>query len=66
MTLIKSGNKEEIEKGSRKWVKVPRGGPSISNRGNEANSTRDILRSMLEVSRVFRGRLLLEYVMVVE
>ncbi|KAL6319977.1 hypothetical protein AAG906_037053 [Vitis piasezkii] len=38
----------EIEKGSRKWAKVPRGGPSISNKGNEANSMRDILCSMLE------------------
>ena len=59
-------NKEEIEKGNKKWGKVPKGGPNINNRGNEASNMRDILRSMLEVSKVLRGWLLLEYVMVVE
>ena len=36
------------------------------NRGRGVSSLRDILRSMQEVSRVLRGWLLIEYVMVVE
>ena len=53
-----------IEKLNKKWEKVPRRGLNISSKGNKASSMRDILRSMLKVSRVLRRRQLLEYVIV--
>ncbi|RVW31634.1 Transposon Ty3-I Gag-Pol polyprotein [Vitis vinifera] len=62
----KFGSKWEIEKGNKESEKVPKGDPRARGRGKGVSSLRGILRSMREVSKVFKGRLLLEYVMVVE
>ena len=61
----KFGSKEGIEKGNKEWGKVPKRDPRVRNRGKGVSSLRGILRSMQEMSRVLKGRLLLEYVMVV-
>ena len=61
----KFGSKGGIEKGNKEWGKVPKGDPRACNRDRGVSSLRGILRSMQEVSRVLKGWLLLEYVMVV-
>ena len=62
----KFGSKEGIEKGNKEWGKVPMGDLRARSRGRGVSSLRGILRSMQEVRRVLKGRLLLEYFMVVE
>ena len=59
-------SKSGTEKGNKEWGKVPREDLRICNRGRGFSSLRGIPHSMQEVSRVFRGWLLIEYVMVVE
>ncbi|RVW33109.1 hypothetical protein CK203_114633 [Vitis vinifera] len=62
----KFGSKGGIEKGNKEWGKVPRGYLRARSRDRELSSLRGIPHSMQEVSRVLRGWLLIEYVMVVE
>ena len=62
----KFGSKGGIEKGNKEWGKVPRGDLRVRSRGRGLSSLRGIPHSMQEVSRVLRGWLLIEYVMVVE
>ena len=62
----KFGSKGGIEKGNKEWWKVLRGDLRARSRDKGLNSLRGIPHSMQEVSRVLRGWLLIEYVMVVE
>ena len=62
----KFGSKGGIEKGNKEWGKVPRGDLRVRSRGKGLSNLRGIPHSMQEVSRVLRGWLLIEYVMVVE
>ena len=55
-------SKRGTEKENKEWGKVPKG----RRKGRRLNSLRGIPRSMQEVGKVLRGRLLIEYVMVVE
>ena len=62
----KFGSKGGIKKGNKEWGKVPKGVSRARRRGRRLSNLRGIPRSMQEVSRVLKGRLLIEYVMVVE
>ena len=62
----KFGSKGGIEKGNKEWGKVPKGDLRARSRSRGLSSLRGIPHSMQEVSRVLRGWLLIEYVMVVE
>ena len=62
----KFGSKVGIEKGNKEWGKVPRRDLRVRSRGRGLSNLRDIPHSMQEVSRVLKGWLLIEYVMVVD
>ncbi|RVX13480.1 Retrovirus-related Pol polyprotein from transposon 17.6 [Vitis vinifera] len=62
----KFGSKRGTEKGNKEWGKVLRGDLRARSKGKGLSSLRDIPRSMQKVSKVLKGRLLIEYVMVVE
>ena len=55
-------SKRGTKKGNKEWGKVLRG----HSRGRGLSSLRGVPRSMQEEGRLLRGRLLIEYVMVVE
>ncbi|RVW68548.1 hypothetical protein CK203_063696 [Vitis vinifera] len=68
-TLRKPTNfrsKRGTKKGNKEWGKVPKGVSRARSRGRRLSNLRGIPRSMQDVSRVLKGRLLIEYVMVVE
>ena len=60
--LTKFESKRGTKKGNKEWGKVPRG----HSRSRGLSSLRGLHRSMQEGGRLLRGRLLIEYVMVVE
>ena len=62
MKPTKFESKRGTEKGNKEWGKVPKG----HNRGRGLSSLRGVPRSMQKGGRLLRGRLLIEYVMVVE
>ena len=55
-------SKRGTEKENKEWGKVPKG----HRKGRRLSSLRGIPHSMQDVGRVLRGRLLIEYVMVME
>ena len=59
-------SKKGTKKGNKEWGKVPKGVSRARRRGRRLSNLRGIPRSMQDVSRVLKGRLLIEYVMVVE
>ena len=54
-------SKRGIEKGNKEWEKVSRGDPKAHTRGKGLSNLRGIPRSIQEVSRVLKGRLLICY-----
>ena len=62
---IKFENKWGNRKMKQKKGKVPKGDLKANSRDREVSNVRGILHFMQEVSRVLKGRLLIEYVMVV-
>ena len=59
-------SKRGTKKGNKEWGKVPRRDLRVCSRGRGLSNLRNIPHSMQEVSRVLKGWLLIEYVMVVE
>ena len=59
-------SKKGTKKGNKEWGKVPRRDLRVCSRGRGLSNLRNIPHSMQEVSRVLKGWLLIEYVMVVE